>query len=483
MAMVLRVERSLLRMVPFRRRMDTAPASLAKLAPEWSEDLLPEIRHRVRSSEQAIVVLDDDPTGTQTVYDTPVLTEWSEKSVAAEFEGGVPLFYILTNSRSMSAEEAARVNREVAASLLAAKEATGRGYTVISRSDSTLRGHYPVETDVLAEELGETEAVCLLIPFFLEGGRWTIDDTHYVVEGDRWTLASETPFAKDAVFGFEHSHLPSWVEEKTVGKHSADAVGTLDLATIRQGPDAVAERLLAFPSGSVGIVNALTMRDIEVVVAAILDAEVQGKRFLYRTAASFVRARAGLAEKSLLAGDELVSSGGEVGGLVVVGSYVPKTTKQLDVLLEANVLSSLEIDVAALLAGERPEALFAELNERLGKGESCVVYTSRNLIAGSSDTENLGIGQAVTKTLVDLVKQLPQAPRYLVAKGGITSSDLATKALGMRRALVKGQILPGIPVWEPDENTLFPGLPFVVFPGNVGSDTALLDAIRKLNHE
>ena len=121
--------------------MNTAPPSVTQLAPEWSEDLLPEIRHRVQSANQTIVVLDDDPTGTQTVYDTPVLTEWSTSSVLAEFEAGLPLFYILTNSRSMTADEAASVNCEIAASLLAAREATGRDYTVISRSDSTLRGH------------------------------------------------------------------------------------------------------------------------------------------------------------------------------------------------------------------------------------------------------------------------------------------------------------------------------------------------------
>ena len=383
----------------------------------------------------------------------------------------------------MTADEAASVNCEIAASLLAAREATGRDYTVISRSDSTLRGHYPVETDVLAEALEDAEAVCLIIPFFLEGGRWTIDDTHYVVEGDQWTLAAETPFAKDAVFGFRNSHLPKWVEEKTGGKCLASNVGSIDLPTIRRGPEAVAEQLATFAPGSVGVVNALTMSDMEVVVAAILDAEAQGQRFLYRTAASFVRARAGLPKKPLLEGEELVSAGGQTGGLVVVGSYVPKTTQQLDVLLDSKVLTPVEIDVAALLEGESLDALFAELNESLGRGESCVVYTSRKLITGESDAENLSIGQKVSQMLVNLVKQLPQAPRYLVAKGGITSSDLATKALGMRRAIVRGQILPGIAVWQPDAKTLFPGLPYVVFPGNVGSETALLEAVRKLDHE
>ena len=277
--------------------------------------------------------------------------------------------------------------------------------------------------------------------------------------------------------------MPKWVEEKTAGKCLASNVGSIDLSTIRRGPEAVAEQLATFAPGSVGVVNELTMSDMEVVVAAILDAEAQGQRFLYRTAASFVRARAGLPKKPWLEGEELVSAGGQTGGLVVVGSYVPKTTQQLDVLPDSKVLTPVEIDVAALLEVELLDALFAELNERLARGESCVVYTSRKLITGESDAENLSIGQKVSQTLVNLVKQLPQAPRYLVAKGGITSSDLATKALGMRGAIVRGQILMGNPVWQPDEKTLFPGLPYVIFPGNVGSETALLEAVRKLDHE
>lgn len=462
--------------------MNGAPDSLENLPPEWPEDLLPGIRQRVATARCSIVVLDDDPTGTQTVYDTPVLTDWSTARVTAEFRRAEPLFYILTNSRSVTADEAERLNREVAVSLLAARAATGRDFTVISRSDSTLRGHFPLEIDVLAEALEETEAVCLVIPFFLEGGRLTIDDIHYVVEGDRWIPAAETPFAKDAVFGFGTSHLRHWVEEKTGGRHRAESVGSIDLPTIRRGPEAVVAKLMRFPRGSVAVVNALAMRDIEVVVAAILEAEARGMRFLYRTAASFVRARAGLEKRPLLEGRDLVPKPGSAGGLTVVGSYVSKTTQQLDCLLAAGEGYPLEIDVAALLAhGELPAGLVAQVNDHLAAGRSCVVFTSRELLREESDAKNLRIGQTVSRALVDLVRQLPSPPSYLIAKGGITASDLATKALGIRRAMVRGQILPGVPVWEPDEDSRFPGLPYVVFPGNVGGETALLDAVNKLH--
>jgi uncharacterized protein YgbK (DUF1537 family) len=453
---------------------------LTALAPEWPENLLAQIRQRVRERSQSIVVLDDDPTGTQTVYDTPVLTEWSEDSLTEIFHSREPLAYILTNSRSVPASESARIHREVAASLLAAKRATGRDYCVISRSDSTLRGHFPLETDVLAASLGEEDAVCLVIPFFEEGGRWTVNDVHYVVEGEVWTPAGETPFAQDASFGFRASNLREWVEEKTQGRHQARDVHSLDLDTLRRGPEAALAALRQVPSGAVCVVNALTMRDIEVVVTALLDAEDQGRRFLFRTAASFVRARAGLAKRPLLQGSDLLHPDTSLGGLVVVGSHVPKTTRQLEVLLQGDGITPIEIDVPEWLAQGALHTISTRLREALASGSTTVVYTSRTVVTGDSEDESLGISQRVSQGLVNLVRSLPTSPRFLIAKGGITSSDLATKALNVRRALVRGQLLPGIPVWELGQEARFPGLPYIVFPGNVGGDEALWHAVQRL---
>jgi hypothetical protein len=52
-------------------------ALLATLPPEWPKDLFPEIRERVQAPGKKVVVLDDDPTGTQTVHHLWVLTRWS----------------------------------------------------------------------------------------------------------------------------------------------------------------------------------------------------------------------------------------------------------------------------------------------------------------------------------------------------------------------------------------------------------------------
>ena len=190
---------------------------LNSLPPEWPNSLLDQIRAQIASSNSKLVVLDDDPTGTQTVYDVPVLTEWSVDVLQAELAGDASGFYILTNSRSMTLSAAQALNEEIGRNLLIASEKAGVQFTVVSRSDSTLRGHYPGEVDALLNALGANVDACLIIPYFLEGGRLTINDTHYVAEGDDLIPAAETPFAQDAAFGYQSSNLREWVVEKTNG--------------------------------------------------------------------------------------------------------------------------------------------------------------------------------------------------------------------------------------------------------------------------
>lgn len=440
---------------------------VGELPTPWPEMLQPAIRRRVLDSGQTIVVLDDDPTGTQTVFDVPVITDWTGDHLADAFGEGHPLIYVLTNSRAFPASEAGRINREVAAALHHAASETGRGFHVISRSDSTLRGHFPLETDVLAEELDLGGAPLVLIPFFEEGGRLTVDDVHYVVEGDQATPAAQTAFARDSVFGFEHSNLAEWVEEKTAGRLPAGQMVSIPLKLIRGGgPAAVADCLRGLPEGGVCIVNAVAMRDAEVVAAAIHELWASGRKLLIRSAASIVRALAGLPKRPLLERSEVIDDDGR-GGLIVVGSHVPKSTAQLEVLVR-------ESDVVAVELGEVDDTR-AKIDRSLGDGRTVVLYTGRKLITGESDEETLAIGQEISDSVVRVVAGLQASPRFLIAKGGITSSDLATKALGIERATVIGQLLPGVPVWRTAG-----GLGYVIFPGNVGGDDALYQAVRRL---
>lgn len=453
----------------------------ASLPAPWPQDLLPGIRAAVAASPRKLVVLDDDPTGTQTVYDLPVLTTWDVPALRAELENDAPCFYILTNSRSLRASEAHRLNLEIARNLKLAAAEIGAEFSIVSRSDSTLRGHFPGEPLALAEALGDFDAV-IVIPYFEAGGRFTVGDVHYVAEGDTLVPSAETPFARDAAFGYRSSNMRAWVAEKTGGKISAHSVATISIYELRQGgPKVVGGRLLEMAFGNVCVVNAACPRDLEVFVQGLLLAEAEGRRFLFRTAASFVAARLGLAPRPLW---QPPAAHSMAGGLTVVGSYVPKTTAQLEELLTNHKLEHVEISAAAILQKERRAAELARVvaltDQALVAGRDVVASTSRKLIASDDAAMSLDIGRKVSDALVELVQRIETRPRYLIAKGGITSSDLATRGLGVRRAQVLGQILPGVPVWELGAETKFPGLPYVIFPGNVGGPGALLEIVAKL---
>jgi uncharacterized protein YgbK (DUF1537 family) len=453
----------------------------ATLPPVWPEDLLPRIRAVVAQSLRKVVVLDDDPTGTQTVYGVPVLTTWDVKSLSAEFQTAGACFYILTNSRSLPAREAYALNLEIARNLKTAAAEAGAEFSIVSRSDSTLRGHFPGETLALTEALGDFDAV-IVLPYFEAGGRYTIDDIHYVAEGDTLVPAAETPFARDAAFGYRSSNLREWVAEKFDETIAAGSVSSISIADVRiGGPKTVCQKLLQVVPGNVCVVNAACPRDVEVFVQGLLAAEAAGRSYLLRTAASFVSARLGLAPRHLW---QPTATAQRTGGLTVVGSYVPKATTQLTRLLEGASVESVELSVNELLGARRVEVIAAaiqRMNQLLAAGRDVVMFTSRDLITGPDAVASLDIGGRVSAALVELVRGLNARPRYLIAKGGITSSEVATRGLGVKRALVLGQILPGVPVWELGAETKFPGLPYVVFPGNVGGPDALREAVARCN--
>jgi uncharacterized protein YgbK (DUF1537 family) len=459
--------------------------AFAALPQPWAVDLLRDIRHQLAHSRRKLVVLDDDPTGTQTVRDVPVITRWDADTLQRELRSELPCFYVLTNSRSLPAAAVEALMGEIGAALRDASAATGTGITVVSRSDSTLRGHFPVETDALARELGPFTAT-VIMPYFEEGGRYTLESRHYVAEGEALVPAAETPFARDASFGYRYSDLPAWVEEKTGGRVPAHAVKRITIHEVRRGPEHVARLLMALPHGSVSVVDACDPRDAQVVALSTMRAEEQGGRFMFRTAASFVSARLGL-ERVPLWRPEQTGGGAARGGLVVVGSYVPKTTAQLEQLRHVPELEWVELRVGAILqeggaASEVAQAR-AAVDRLLAAGRDVVLFTSRDLVVGRDVDESLAIGRRVSEALVAVVAGLAVAPRFLVAKGGITSSDVATRALNVARAWVLGAILPGVPVWRLGGESRFPGLDYVVFPGNVGAADALAEVVAVLRDD
>jgi len=173
------------------------------------------------------------------------------------------------------------------------------------------------------------------------------------------------------------------------------------------------------------------------------------------------------------------------GGLIVVGSYVPKTTAQINALLSLPEITSVKINVEALLDKNRRQDTIEQIAQsaerELRYGRTVVIYTSRELVTGNDPESNLAIESRISEGLIAILGLISTRPRYLIAKGGITSSDVATKGLGVKRALVLGQIQPGVPLWQLGPESKYPGMPYVVFPGNVGGPEALAEAVNTLN--
>ncbi|KAK4567487.1 hypothetical protein RGQ29_003319 [Quercus rubra] len=460
---------------------------LKSLPSEWPLDPIDDIQRLNQNNSKILVVLDDDPTGTQTVHDIEVLTEWTIESLIAQFRKIPKCFFILTNSRSLSSEKASALIKDICRNLhTAATSVENIDYTVVLRGDSTLRGHFPEEADAAVSVLGEMDA-WIICPFFLQGGRYTIEDVHYVADSDKLVPAGDTEFAKDAAFGYKASNLREWVEEKTGGRIPASKVTSISIQLLRKGgPDAVFERLCNLPKGSTCIVNAASERDMAVFAAGMIKAELKGKRFLCRTAASFVSTRVGIIPKAPILPKDLGINKEKNGGLIVVGSYVPKTTKQVEELRQqcGQILRSIEVSVDKLAmrsVEEREEeisrtAAMADCFLRAHK--DTLILTSRELITGKTPSESLEINFKVSSALVEIVRQITIKPRYILAKGGITSSDLATKALEAKCAKIVGQALAGVPLWQLGPESRHPGVPYIVFPGNVGDSKALAEVVK-----
>lgn len=438
--------------------------------------------------DRKIIVLDDDPTGVQTVNGIHVYTDWTEESIAAGFAEENRMFFILTNSRAFQTAQTEEEHRTIAARVAAEARRTGKEFMLISRSDSTLRGHYPLETVTLArtlEESGERIDGEVLMPFFKEGGRFTIGDVHYVQEGAELTPAGDTEFARDKTFGYTASNMKEYIEEKTQGTFRAADVVSISLDDLRAvHVDAITEQLMAVTDFRKVIVNAVDYVDVKVFAIAMMRAMKAGKNFLFRTAAAWTKVIGGVADKPLLGRDELVVAGNANGGLIIIGSHVKKTTEQFEKLRELDAVKFVEFNHLLVLDTPRLEAelqrIIRETEDAIRHGMTVAVYTGRKRFDAGSEAESLRVSVQISDALTSIVRRLSVQPAFLIAKGGITSSDVGTKGLSVRRALVLGQVAPGIPVWQTGAESKFPGMSYIIFPGNVGAVETLRDVVKML---
>ncbi len=431
-----------------------------------------------------IIVLDDDPTGSQTVHSCLLLTRWDVETLKLGLTDAAPIFFVLTNTRAMEPAQAAAVTREVCQNLKVAIAEVGlTDFLVVSRSDSTLRGHYPIETDVIAAELGGFDAH-FLMPAFFEGGRITRDSIHYLLVNGVETPVHKTEFARDSVFGYSHSYLPDYVAEKTGGRIPADRVVQFLLPEVRSGS---LDKLMQLERNRCCVVDGEQQSDFDQFAADVLTAASQGKKFLFRSGASILTSLANLGLQPIPATEMSKYVRDGKPGAIIIGSHVQKTTEQLAQLLKAEGIMGVEIDVSRLIDGEanaRAELLTAtinQINDIHADGNTPAIYTSRQELSFNSTRARLEFGESVSALLMDIIRSLPADIGFLISKGGITSNDTLSRGLAMSTARLLGQIVPGCStIVTPPTHPQFPNLPVVLFPGNVGDADALAVAYLRL---
>jgi uncharacterized protein YgbK (DUF1537 family) len=443
-------------------------------------------------TDTKIIVIDDDPTGSQTVHSCLLLTRWDVDTLKQGLEDEAPLFFILSNTRAMEAQHAAEVTRTICQNLKQALESLRQaGHVinplVVSRSDSTLRGHYPIETDIIAEELGPFDAH-FMVPAFFEGGRITRDSTHYLLIEGEPVPVHETEFARDSVFGFSTAFMPDYVEEKTHGQIKASTVERFLLDDVRGDCRA---RLRDLQDNVCCVVDAEQQTDLDNFATQVLEIAGEGKRFLFRSAASLLTAFAQLPPQPVASEAMAQYVRNQQPGVILVGSHVSKTSQQLAHLRKHTDITAVHVDVKQLNVADPLQ--WSETAARIGEdvlkqvetahqaGNSVVIYTTREELQFADQATRLAFGQRLSNFLMDIVSRLPANIGFLISKGGITSNDVLSTGLNLTVSRVVGQILPGCSVIRcPEDHPRFPNLPVVIFPGNVGDETAITRAYHIL---
>lgn len=465
---------------------------LEQLPPLRTAQVQADLEAELAQSSHKVVVLDDDPTGVQTVHGVPVYTDWTLETLCQAFEEPGRMFFILTNSRGMTAADSEAAHREMAAAIHAAAKAQSKDYILISRSDSTLRGHYPLETKTLSDTLralGEPPFDGEIIyPFFKEGGRFTLGNVHYVREGEKLVPAGQTEFARDRTFGYAASDLADWCEEKSGGSCRAKDVTCISLESLRAlDYETIQAQLMAVQGFGKVIVNSADETDVKAFAVAYLRALQAGKRLMLRSAAAVTKVLGGVPDRPLLTRAELVPRENCSGGVVLIGSHVNKTTLQMEELRRCRgPLEFIQFDQHLVLQeggleGE-VDRVVRLAQQHISAGRSVVVYTRRDRfdLPDAGPDEQLRVSVRISDAVTSIIGLLETRPNFIVAKGGITSSDVGTKALKVHRAMVMGQIRPGIPVWMTGPESRFPGMPYVIFPGNVGEKQTLREVVELL---
>jgi uncharacterized protein YgbK (DUF1537 family) len=421
-----------------------------------------------------LVVIDDDPTGAQAEAGVPMLLAWTEPLLNDAARARPRALHLLTNSRALERADAYRVVREAAEAAVA----TLPDAELVLRGDSTLRGHVDEEYRALRDGAFDgADAALMLVPALPAAGRMTLHGVHRIARNGESQPLHETEYARDGGFSYRSSRLLEWAEERSAGYFRAAHGQELHLAELRAGgPGAVAQALsdTAARAPAVFAPDACSDDDLDVIAAGLRCTRANGTRVIVRCAPAFVARLAGSAAAGFTPAPRA-----ERGLLVACGSYVPTSTEQLRRLDERRPGRLVEVRTEALAAvdGHRDDAIeeaVSTATRLIDEGGLAVVATSR-----APDTRGLAYSERIAEGLARVVARLRSRVDIVLSKGGITSAINLRRGLGAESAQVIGPVAPGISLWHvttPEGAAMS----YVVFPGNVGDDDALVDVVDLL---
>ena len=409
------------------------------------------------------IVLDDDPTGTQSATGVTVLFETDVDLLTKTLQKAESV-YVQTNSRALPREEAVALVGRIKADAEAAAQRLGDEVRFVLRGDSTLRGHVFAESAVFLDDDG----VMLFVPAFPDGGRTTRGGVHYVRVGDHEVPAHESEYAQDPVFGFSTGVLVDYVAEKS-GRLGIP----VPLEQVRAGQ--LVRVLAEAPASAVVVPDVVNSGDVSAVARAVDAVTAAGRRIVVRSAAPLAAELAGVSSMGLLP-TPLVSRPERV--LLVCGSHTIGASAQLSLIAEAWGIPAV-VETARALDAPTDAGLEAADAARLEFAGSPVIVLATER-ERSSQHNTLSHGERVMAALTSAVASLLPEVSVIVAKGGITSAEVARTGIGATSGLVLGQILPGVSVWRMSARDGREML-YVVVPGNVGGPDTLIRVLDALD--
>ena len=441
-----------------------------------------------------IIIIDDDPTGSQSVHDCLLLLNWNYQTLLEGLQSDSSLLFILANTRSLSENELEKRLKQICNNLykVSLEENLKDDLIFVSRGDSTLRGHNFLEPHLINEYLGPFDAT-FHIPAYLEGNRVTLNGLHFV-DG---VPAHKTSFAKDRIFGYETNDLKKLLFKKSKSKIKLKNIKNLNC--IEEYSLIELKNFMEKLKNNTHVIVDIDEFSQLQKFSAIVKKLIKNKKFLFRTAASFLKAISNTKnnKKDNFYYSQLRIKNSKnhfLPGLIIIGSHTEISTKQFNKLVEINLFEAVELDVEKffkvhLLNDNQTEILqfkrlILEKTRQIFKTSLIpVIFTSREVKVLDNNSAQMDFYNSLALFIAELVADLKYEIGYLISKGGITSNTILNSSFNVDYVYLEGQICNGISLVKAkliDQNN---SLPVITFPGNLGNDCSLVDVWKAIENK